>query len=326
MKQIPKTVRHNHKTYDVKGSHSIRGETYLVIGKYGRGDKSIDHVLHVTGRNQFKDRVVHVLEGSSENWKQFQNLDRAAGKSLPFARILTHVKKDGKLCVVVEHQAGKSLRYYLKTGREISPYKALMLNRQLVGQVANLSRTTHVHHGDISPDNIVVARDVTRLVLIDFGSSFTYSESNRLSTGDGIKQIYAAPEVINGKPPNRISEQFSCGMILNEILTGEIAYSGRGGTVVQGKQNPDFQPRIKPILEYEKNVEAKFPKHIWPEVDAYLKVVLAVDPRKRFSTLNAWQASAKKLAWLTEPENQPHFQKGTLEKSLSSIAKWIRNI
>ncbi len=305
MKKLPKSIRHNHKTYEVRGTHLIRGETYAIVGRYGRSEKSVDHVLHVTGRNQYDDRIVHVLDDSKENRKQFDNLKRAAGKSLPFARIITHVRKAGKLYVVAEYQPGESLRLYFQKKREISPYKAVILNRQLVSQVANMIRTTHVHHGDISPENIIVTRDVTRLVLIDFGSSFRYADFNRDASGDGNKPIYTAPEVAKGAKANRISEQFSCGMILNEMLTKKIAYSGLGGSVGNNPAAENRQPRLKSMLEFPENVASPFPKHIWPEIDSFLKTALALDPRRRFSKLDDWQSAAKHLAWLAELKNQP---------------------
>jgi len=125
MPNRPSKIRHKRRHFDVRRTLKLRGETYYVVGQY-----------------------VHEMEDNQENWRRVQNLKRAKGKSLPFARVLNSMRKAGNIYVVVEHQPGDSLRKHLKSSKEISPFKAVVLNNQLVSQICNFMRSTGVIHGE----------------------------------------------------------------------------------------------------------------------------------------------------------------------------------
>ena len=302
MPNRPSKIRHKRRHFDVRRTLKLRGETYYVVGQYGRRGKNIDHVLRRETGGGYEDLVVHEMEDNQENWRRVQNLKRAKGKSLPFARVLNSMRKAGNIYVVVEHQPGDSLRKHLKSSKEISPFKAVVLNNQLVSQICNFMRSTGVIHGDISPDNLIVARDVTRLTIIDLGSSFRYTESKKRPAGDGDKPIYRAPELFNGAVTDHLSEQFSCSMVFYEMISRQIAYSGLGGSVAQTPESETILPP-KPVSELNGNDQSNFPKHIWPAIDSFLRTTLSVDPEKRFQSMSEWQEAAKHLAWLVDPRN-----------------------
>lgn len=314
-------IRHGRRFFDVRATRKLHGEEYFVIGEYGRRGKVIEHVLHPDGNGRYEDLVIHVLDDSRDNRKRIDNLKRVKGKSLPFARVLVDIRKSGSIHVVVEYQAGKTLREHLQSTKVISPYKAVVLNNQLVSQVCNFMRTTGVIHGDISPDNLIVGRDLTRLNLIDFGSSFRYVESQKRSAGDGYKPIYRAPELFGEGAPDHLSEQFSCSMVFYEMISRQIAYSGLGGKIGQAPSSEVILPPT-PVSELNGNQQLEFPKHIWPAINSYLETTLAVDPSKRFQTKGEWQEAARHLAWLVDPKNVSFpKRKGWVEKMLGLFQK-----
>ena len=302
MSNHPSRIRHRRRYFDVRKALKLGGQTYYVVGQYGRRGKSIEHVLRREAGGGYEDLVIHVMEDNAENWQRIQNLKRAKGKSLPFARVLNLVRKTGKIHVIVEYQPGDSLRKHLKSNKEISPFKAVILHNQLVSQICNFMRSTGVIHGDVSPDNLIVARDVTRLAIIDLGSSFRYAQSKKRPAGDGDKPIYRAPELFNGAVPDHLSEQFSCSMVFYEMISRQIAYSGQGGSVAQMPESENVLPLI-PVSELNGNDQLNFPKHIWPAIISFLETTLSVDHQKRFQSMSEWQEAAKNLAWLVDPRN-----------------------
>lgn len=317
MPNRPSKIRHRRRHFEVRRTLKLGGETYHVIGQYGRRGKTIEHVLRRETGGGYEDLVLHVVEDSKENWRRVQNLKRAKGKSLPFARVLNSVRKAGKIHVIAEYQPGDSLRKHLKSNKEISPFKAVILHSQLVSQICNFMRSTGVIHGDISPDNLIVARDVTRLAIIDLGSSFRYTESKNRPKGDGHKPIYRAPELFSGGVPDHLSEQFSCSMVFYEMISRQIAYSGLGGSVAQAPNSETIHPP-KPVSELNGNDQSNFPKHIWPAINLFLEKTLSVDPDKRFQTMSEWQEAARNLAWLADPRNiSSPPSKGWAQKILS---------
>ncbi|HXX70123.1 MAG TPA: serine/threonine-protein kinase PknK, partial [Polyangiaceae bacterium] len=94
----------------------------------------------------------------------------------------------------------------------------------------------HVHkqviHGDLSPSNLLWARDTRELRLIDFGSS---SELGRGSQGLAAEELsesslpYVAPERSGrmSRVPDHRSDLYSLGAIFYELLTGRSAFSAR---------------------------------------------------------------------------------------------------
>jgi serine/threonine protein kinase len=84
---------------------------------------------------------------------------------------------------------------------------AISLVRNLAQSLAQLSRND-VHHGDLSPSNVLVTADAAP-VLIDCGI-----------VGPGAL-AYAAPERIQGKPATVKSDMYSLGLLLYRLVAGE---------------------------------------------------------------------------------------------------------
>lgn len=84
---------------------------------------------------------------------------------------------------------------------------AISLVRNLAQSLAQLSRND-VHHGDLSPSNVLVTADAAA-VLIDCGI-----------VGPGAL-AYAAPERIQGKPATVKSDMYSLGLLLYRLVAGE---------------------------------------------------------------------------------------------------------
>ncbi|SHM65060.1 Serine/threonine protein kinase [Fibrobacter sp. UWR3] len=84
---------------------------------------------------------------------------------------------------------------------------AISLVRNLAQSLAQLSKKD-VHHGDLSPSNVLVTADAAP-VLIDCGI-----------VGPGAL-AYAAPERIQGKPATVKSDMYSLGLLLYRLVAGE---------------------------------------------------------------------------------------------------------
>lgn len=88
-------------------------------------------------------------------------------------------------------------------------------------------RPLNIVHRDISPQNVVVSQ-AGEVKLVDFG----IAKSNRQSEGTeaGIikgKYFYMSPEQAWGDPTDRRSDVFSSGILLFEMLTGHMLYTGK---------------------------------------------------------------------------------------------------
>lgn len=295
MDKQPKTVRFNRQTHEVRAERRIRSELYLVVGKYGSGRRPREKVLHVLGRNQYQEKVIHVVSDSADNWKRIQNLNRAQGSNLPFARISSVARERDSILVVQEHVPGKSLLWHLSGNNTISPFQAIRLYSQLVNQLCNLARKSGIIHADISPANLIVSTKGTRLVLIDFGSSFRFTETNSKDSGDGFNSKYQSPEILRGDPADRLSEQFGAATVFYEMLTKRLPFSDAE------KLDPAMLKVGMPLASERKSESnPELPAVIWRAVDEHLKIALSLQRNNRFATIQQWQDSAFQLKKFAE--------------------------
>lgn len=310
-------IRFQKEDHEVRSVYRLHGERYYVIGNYGRnGRKRLRTLLWIGGR--YRERILHLLENTRENYQRLQLLLDADGSSLPVPRLRVFEKRGKAIEAVTEHVPGESLRRYLKACREgkrqpVSPYLALKLNSKLVYQVANLVGKKNWLHADICPDNLIISSNTTRLTLIDFGSLLRYADSRQGPRGDGSQAIYQAPEVLAGEPPTWQSELFSCGMVFYETLTRTIAYDGRGG------QAGETGPPLLPPSRTEAIRGSTFPRELWAELDAYAAKSLACRRSERYPTMSAAIAAQKRLVQAADSYTTTTADESWLDRWLKKI-------
>jgi len=81
-------------------------------------------------------------------------------------------------------------------------------------------------HCDVKPTNILVSQDFSRSVLIDFGVAFAVAETvgwhaTRIETS----LPYSAPELLRGRPPSALTDQYALACTAVELLIGRPPYS-----------------------------------------------------------------------------------------------------
>jgi serine/threonine-protein kinase len=115
-----------------------------------------------------------------------------------------------------------------------------------------------VVHRDLKPENILVTHE-GQIKIMDFGIAL--DESARRLTWSGLSSTigtpdYMAPEQVSGRRGDVRTDIYSLGVILYEMLTGNLPYSGPNVyTVMRSKTSEDpqppsaFKPDIDPHLE-----------------------------------------------------------------------------
>ena len=83
----------------------------------------------------------------------------------------------------------------------------------------------HLIHNDLKPENILLDED-GHVRITDFGVS-ELCGPNELKRGQYGTQIYMAPETLNFRGHNQMADYFSLGVLLYELLNGELAYYGK---------------------------------------------------------------------------------------------------
>jgi serine/threonine-protein kinase len=120
--------------------------------------------------------------------------------------------------LVMEFVDGVTLRQYLADG-PLMPATAVALVIQIAEALA-YAHGEDVVHGDVKPDNILLAAD-GRPRLFDFGVARFMTETDPAPIRPATP-LYAAPEVRDGRPPTSLSDIYSLGLVLEEMLTGDL--------------------------------------------------------------------------------------------------------
>ena len=129
--------------------------------------------------------------------------------------------------LVVEYIEGVSLRNYLSEHGALPIEEVIKIGTQLADALAFL-HVRGVYHRDLKPENIIVGTD-NRIHILDFGIALmegarrvTWSVlSDAMGTPD-----YMAPEQIQGKRGDARTDIYALGIILYEMLTASVPFSG----------------------------------------------------------------------------------------------------
>ncbi len=109
----------------------------------------------------------------------------------------------------------------------LSVDRAVAIWRQVV-EGLHAAHQEQVIHRDLKPQNILVG-DGDRVYVSDFGlaKSLTAGSASLTITGEmNCTPRYVSPEQLTGKPADPRSDLYALGLILYEMLTGQIPFSG----------------------------------------------------------------------------------------------------
>jgi serine/threonine protein kinase len=205
---------------------------------------------------------------------------------------------EGTLYIAMEYVDGPSLKSVIESGGPVPVMRTLTLARQLASALSAAHRQGIIHR-DLKPHNVMLARghDGQEIAkLVDFGIAKTFDEGTQLTVAGfslGTPQ-YMAPEQAEGRAVDARSDLYSFGIILYEMLTGEVPFNATSAASVLIKHIKEA-----PIPPSVKNPRVAIP----PQVEAIVVRCLAKDPAERFQTADelgrALEESAVSLAGST---------------------------
>lgn len=297
---------------------------YQVIRALGAGGMGrVFLVRHVSlGVERVLKQILPEHAGNDQLVRRFLTEARAVAKLQHRNVVVVHdfrTDADGQPFLVLEYLRGTSLASYLATWRQrasapVAPGVAPTprgVSPALVAivlvQTANALTAAHavgLIHRDIKPDNIflVAAPDDLRadlsaagapldfhLKILDFGIARIVSERGLTGTGVGIgTPEYMAPEQLEGRDVTAQADQYSCGAMAYQLLTGGSVPWGAETPAVQIYQRqrseppPDprtIEPSISPALsDVVRRAMAANPADRWPSVAAFARAFAAAVP------------------------------------------------
>lgn len=201
------------------------------LGQGGMG--AIYRATHLMLDKQVAVKLIKPeLVGSPDLVRRFQREARAAGNlshpNIAAAYDLGQTA-DGTLYIAMELVRGRSLKDVIRETGPLGVDRIIRILRQ-IGSALALAHRHGIIHRDLKPHNVMLAEDDGREVakLLDFGIAKTFDDASTQLTATGFvlgTPQYMSPEQAAGRPIDGRSDLYSLGIILYEMLTGEVPFN-----------------------------------------------------------------------------------------------------
>ena len=195
---------------------------------------------------------------------------------------------DGTPFIVMELVRGLPLTGFCAS-RELGLKGRLSLFRE-VCEAVRYAHSRLVIHRDLKPSNILVT-DEGRPKLLDFGIARTLESMD--APGDPTRTIlrmltpaYAAPEQRTGDPSSILTDVYSLGVILYELLAGRLPEGGDGDPR-DSPPAPGSEPRAVPPSEQLSTRLPGIPAGEWADLDVLCLKAMHRDPARRYASVDA---------------------------------------
>ena len=260
---------------------------YIVMRKLGSGGMAD---VYLAEDKELGRRVaLKLLNDRHANDEQFverfrREAQSAAGLNHPnIVSIFDRGQAEGTYYIAMEYLEGRTLKELLvRNGPSPVPI-AIDYARQILGALGFAHRNGIVHR-DIKPHNIVVRKD-GRLKVTDFGIARSgASQMTEAGSIVGTAQ-YLSPEQARGAPVDARSDLYSLGIVLYEMLTGRVPYTGDAPVEIAMKHLtavPDPPSKLRPDVPHD--------------LDAVVMRALAKDPEQRYGSAEEMDADLARVA------------------------------
>ena len=208
--------------------------------------------------------------------------------------------------IVMELIDGITLKQYMDRRGKLSWKETLHFSKQIAKALSHAHERGIIHR-DIKPQNIMLLRDGT-IKVGDFGIAALENEIDE-NNGQAIGSIhYIAPEQARGNCPDARSDIYSLGVVMYEMLTGQLPYTGDTlGEIAVKHMNAD------PVLPHELNPD------IPPELESITLKAMAPKLEDRYQ-------SAKDLLEDLEAITQSQMKADEEEKAVETDAPRVKPV
>ncbi|MGN4126257.1 Stk1 family PASTA domain-containing Ser/Thr kinase [Lysinibacillus sphaericus] len=273
-------------------------DRYKILELIGGGGMSNVYLAHDMILN--RDVAIKVLRydftNEDELHRRFQR-EALSVTSLTHPNIVSiyDVGDDGDLhYIVMEYVQGKTLKQYIQEFAPISPARCVHIMKELTSAIAN-AHENHIIHRDIKPQNILMDAE-GNVKITDFGIAMTLSATSFTQTNSVLGTVhYLSPEQARGGTATNKSDIYALGIVLYELLTGELPFSGESAVSIALKHLQTETPSVRAF-------DATIPQSL---ENVVLKAT-AKDASHRYATVEEMQEDLETVLTPTRV-NEPKF-------------------
>jgi serine/threonine protein kinase len=233
---------------------------YELIEKVGDGGMAVVY----KSRDRLLNRYVAIKILKPEYTKDYKFIESfrresqaAASMSHPHIVNIYDVGREGNInYIVMELIEGKPLSSLIKERGAFKPREAVIIARQ-IAQALSHAHKNHIIHRDVKPHNILMAEDGSAKIA-DFGIAKAVNAETIVNNDEGVMGSvhYFSPEQARGGYVDEKSDIYSLGIVLYEMLTGQVPFDADNPVAVAMKHmNEDMVPPSAVVPEIPSEVE-----------------------------------------------------------------------
>ena len=179
--------------------------------------------------------------------------------------VIDYGEDDGRPYIVFEYVEGETLKERIRRMGRLPTTEAVAYAIE-IARALGVAHARHIVHRDVKPQNVLIDEEGSAKVT-DFGIARTLDEEGLTADGRVLGTTdYVSPEQALGRPVTGQSDLYSLGVVLYEMLTGEVPFKGENQVAVA----------MKHVREELPDVQAKR-----PEVSSALAAIVDTATAKR---------------------------------------------
>src|SRR5437660_7330530 len=260
---------------------------YRIMRKLGTGGMA--NVYLAEDQELGRRVAIKILDDRHAGDDQFverfrREAKKAASLSHPnIVSIYDRGEAEGTYYIAMEHLDGRSLKELIVARGPAPVHVAIDYARQILAAI----RFAHRHgivHRDIKPHNVLVDAEGS-LKVTDFGIARAGASSQMTEAGSIIGTAqYLSPEQAKGAPVDQTSDLYSVGVVLYELLTGVVPFSGDTPVEIAMKH-------LSAVPEGPSAQRGEIPRNL----DLVILRALAKDPSDRYQSAEEMDADLERV-------------------------------
>jgi serine/threonine protein kinase len=258
-------------------SSTVLSGRYRLESKLGSGGMSTVYLA----MDEVLDRPVAVkllhreISEEADQLERFRREARAAARlSHPnLVGVIDAGEDDGRPYIVFEYIEGRTLKRRIQDEGGLPVDEAIAYAIE-IGRGLTAAHARKLVHRDVKPQNVLIDPD-GRAKVTDFGIARSLEAKGMTATGRVLGTTdYVSPEQAMGEDVDERSDAYSLGIVLYEMLTGDVPFRAETQVGVA----------MKHVNEPMPDVQARRPE-VSASVAAVVDRATTKDPRDRYSTV-----------------------------------------